>query len=317
MKVIFAGTPDIAVPTVQALHDSSHEVVAVLTRPPARRGRGRSLHPSHIAQWARQHDVPVIEAANLSEPDTVQAIAECGADLGVVVAYGALIPPSVLDMLPHGWINLHFSKLPRWRGAAPVQRAIEAGDTSTAIDVFQLEAGLDTGPIFSSQTVEIDPFITGGELLDTLAHQGAPEVVNVVTQIEAGTAICQPQSTAGMTYARMISSRDLEIDFRASATDVHNLVRAWSPKPGAWTRLPNGQRMKILNTEVGNRQDLNPGELVITRDQVIVGTAAGSVILKTVAPAGKSHMAANDWARGARLEPSTILGSESVISDAQ
>lgn len=311
MKVIFAGTPDIAVPTVQALYDSAHEVVAVLTRPPARRGRGRAVRRSPIAEWANAHGIPVIEAATLEDPDVLSAIARSSAELGVVVAYGALIPQNVLDMLDHGWINLHFSQLPRWRGAAPIQRAIEAGDTKTAIDVFQLEAGLDTGPIFFSRAVEITPHITGGELLDELSRIGAHDVVDVVSHIQAGTAISVPQSDEGKTYARMVSTPELKIDFRRTAVQIHNLVRAWAPKPGAWTILPNGRRLKILATEIGQEHNLKPGELAITHEQVAVGTGKGSLIIKTVAPAGKSHMAATDWTRGARLAPSTVLGDES------
>lgn len=316
MKVIFAGTPDIAVPTAQALNDSSHEVVAVLTRPPARKGRGRTVHPSPVARWARTQDIPVIEAATLTEPDVVQAIAQSGAQLGVVVAYGAIIPENVLNALDHGWINLHFSQLPRWRGAAPIQRAIEAGDRSTAINVFQLETGLDTGPVFFSRTVQIDPNITGGALLDELSQTGAHDVVAVVSQIEAGTAVSVPQCEEGETYARMVSTSELKIDFKDTAKRIHNLVRAWSPKPGAWTLLPNGKRLKILATAIADQQDLAPGTLEITRDHVTVGTGDGSLILTSVAPAGKAHMSATDWARGARLEPSTVLGDESETSDA-
>lgn len=312
MRVIFAGTPEVAVPTLEALNQSEHEIVAVLTRPPARRGRGRTRYPSAVGQWARDHDKALIEASSVRDPDIGRRIADCGAELGVVVAYGAIIPPQVLSSLPQGWINLHFSNLPRWRGAAPVQRAIEAGDTATAIDIFQLEEGLDTGPVFSSRPMEIDLETTGGELLESLAVQGAHDVVDVVTSIEAGVARAIAQSAEGATYAHMVSRDELQIDFDRPALEVHNHIRAWSPQPGTWTILPNRQRLKILATHpTAENFELVAGELAVTRNGVFVGTADAPLEICTVAPAGKSRMSANDWARGARLEKPAILGQES------
>lgn len=309
MRVIFAGTPEVAVPTLEALNQSEHEIVAVLTRPPARRGRGRTRYPSAVGQWARDHDLAVIEASNVRDREVSERIAECGADLGVVVAYGAIIPPQVLTSLPRGWINLHFSDLPRWRGAAPVQRAIEAGDTATAIDVFQLEEGLDTGPVYSSRPVKISLEMTGGELLGTLAEQGAHDVVDVVTGIEAGVARAITQPAEGVTYAHMVSRDELQIDFDRPALEVHNHIRAWAPRPGTWTVLPSGQRLKILSTHPATEHfELVAGELAVTRDGVFAGTADAALEIRTVAPAGKSHMSAVDWARGARLEEPAILG---------
>ncbi|MDO5729129.1 MAG: methionyl-tRNA formyltransferase [Actinomycetaceae bacterium] len=311
MKVIFAGTPDVAVPTLEALNQSDHEIVAVLTRPPARRGRGRTLYPSAVGQWALEHNCPIIEASRLVDDEIHEQIANCGAELGVVVAYGAIIPASLLAAFPHGWINLHFSDLPRWRGAAPVQRAIEAGDTVTAINVFQLEEGLDTGPVFSSRPVTIPPDISGGELLLSLAQQGAHDVVDVVTAVEAGVARAVAQPSEGATYARMVSREELEINFSRSALEIHNQIRAWSPQPGAWTILPTGQRLKIFETlPVESTTQLLPGEVETTRRAVFVGTASGVLEICSVAPAGKARMKAVDWARGARLPEQTILGKK-------
>lgn len=308
MKILFAGTPDIAVPTLAALVDSDHEVVSVLTRPPARRGRGRTLYPSDVAAWASEHDIPLIEADSVRDEEVAKQIVESGADIGVVVAYGAIIAPDVLESLPYGWINLHFSALPRWRGAAPVQRAIEAGDTATAVDVFQLEEGLDTGPVYSSRPVEIDPNINAGDLLAQLAEVGAQDVVDVVTTIEAGISNARAQSEEGATYAHMLKRDELRIDWTRSASDIHNQVRAWAPQPGAFTTLPDGKRMKILATEVVAGEGGNPGALVFQKDGVHVETGSGVLELKTVAPAGKAHMKATDWARGARLESGEKLG---------
>lgn len=308
MKILFAGTPDIAVPTLSALVQSDHEVIAVLTRTPARRRRGRTLYPSDVAVWAAENDIPLIEADSLRDEKVAQQIVNTGAQIGVVVAYGAIIPLNVLESLEHGWINLHFSALPRWRGAAPVQRAIEAGDTVTAVDVFQLEEGLDTGPIYSSRAVEIDPDINSGDLLDELAVLGAQDVVDVVTTIEAGVANARPQSDEGAVYAHRITRDDLEIDFTRPAAEVHNQVRACAPQPGAYTLLPDGKRMKILRTRLTDTDATAPGTLNFEKNAVFVDAGDKALELQVVAPAGKSHMKAADWARGARLESGDKLG---------
>ncbi|MDO5034083.1 MAG: methionyl-tRNA formyltransferase [Actinomycetaceae bacterium] len=308
MKILFAGTPDVAIPTLAALNESNHEVVAVLTRTPARRGRGRTLYPSDVSAWATENGIRVIEADSLKDPEVAKQIVETGAQIGVVVAYGALIPQSVLDSLEYGWINLHFSPLPRWRGAAPVQRAIEAGDTVTAVDIFQLEAGLDTGPVYSTRTVEIDENINAGDLLDELATIGAADVVDVVDALELGVARAVPQDEEGATYAHMIKREDLAIDFSRPARSVHNQVRATAPSPGAYTTLPDGKRLKVLQTRVTDAPATKPGALTVEKNAVFVSAADLQLELLLVAPAGKSHMRAADWARGARLSEGSVLG---------
>ena len=205
VRIIFAGTPTAAVPTLAALIDSSHEVAAVITRPPARAGRGRKLVPSPVAQLAQMHDIPVIEASHMRDAQTVEAIGAVQAALGVVVAYGALIPQHVLDMLPSGWVNLHFSDLPRWRGAAPVQRAIMAGDAETASCIFQLEAGLDTGPILSREPYVIGDD-TSDELLERMSIAGGRQMVALLDAMDAGTAAATPQDRA-MTVRRCLLHR--------------------------------------------------------------------------------------------------------------
>ncbi|WIK65083.1 methionyl-tRNA formyltransferase [Gleimia hominis] len=308
MKVLFAGTPEAAVPTLRALHESSHEVVGVLTRPSARRGRGRTLHPSPVAVFAREHELPLIEANSVKSEPVQREIQEAGAQLGVVVAYGAIIPQTLLDALEHGWINAHFSKLPRWRGAAPVQRAIEAGDTHTAVDVFELEASLDTGDIYRSEPVAISNDVTGQDLLAHMSEVAAPLVTDVVDAIAAGTAQPTGQPNSGATYAHMVDTKQLALDFTATAQQVHNKVRAWAPTPGTYTTLPDGARMKVLSTRIPGGATLRPGELQVSKHAVLVGTGSGDLELLTVAPAGKKPMRAADWARGARLGEHAILG---------
>lgn len=310
MKIIFAGTPAVAVPTLAALLESSHEVVAVLTRSAKPKKRGKAPVPSEVAAYALEKGVPVIEADSLKDPATQETVRCLQADLGVVVAYGAIIPQNMLDALPHGWVNLHFSELPRWRGAAPVQRAIEAGDTTTAVNIFQLEAGLDTGPVYFSRQVDIDPEITAGELLEQLATSGASDVVQVVDAMAAGTAKATPQSEDGATYAHMIANSELEVDFKKGALENNNKVRAFAPQPTAYTQLPDGKRLKIFKTRLSDAPvTLQPGEIHATKKQVWVGTGNGCLELISVAPAGKQQMDAAAWARGARLEPGTILGA--------
>lgn len=309
MKLIYAGTPEVAVPTLKALTSSGHEIVAVITRSAKPKGRGKTLIPSPVALWAAENNLTVIEADTLRKTEIQAQIQELNADLGVVVAYGAIIPQNVLDMPTNGWINLHFSQLPRWRGAAPVQRAIEAGDKETAVNIFQLEAGLDTGPVYYSRTVAIDSEITAGELLNDLAESGAADVVNVVNNIASGTAKSTPQDEAGATYAHMLSKADLELNFHNSALEIHNRVRACAPTPGAYTTLPDGKRLKILRTRPADTPtlELKPGQLAVTKKQVWVGTGNGILELVTVAPAGKNPMEAAAWARGARLEADTTF----------
>ncbi|MDO5721159.1 MAG: methionyl-tRNA formyltransferase [Actinomycetaceae bacterium] len=300
MKILLVGTPDVALKPFQALLESEHEIVGVLTRPPAARGRSRKLIPSAVGKWAEEHNLPTWQADNLRAEEIQRQLIDSGAQLGVVVAYGALIPESLLAAFEYGFINLHFSALPRWRGAAPVQRAIEAADETTATTVFQLETGLDTGPIYDTRIRSIEPDVDAGTLLQELSEIGARQLVDVVSSIEAGTANPQPQPEQGVTIAPKITREELVIDVHAPATVIHNFVRARSPQPGAY--LWDGQqRMKILATKPAATKELKPGQLRATKKQVFMGTGEGDLELLTLAPAGKSKMAAADWARGARI----------------
>lgn len=279
----------------------------MITRPPARRGRGKTLSPSPVAEVAAQAGVEVAETTTLKDAQIGERIAAVGADLGVVVAYGGLIPPAVLAMPTHGWVNLHFSDLPRWRGAAPVQWAIREGDATTASCVFHLEEGLDTGDIYSRVEVRIGRE-SAGELLDAMAQAGASQVLDVVDGLQAGTAVAVAQGQTGITHARRLEHADGYVSFTRSAEEEDRIIRSVTPNPGAYTMLPGGTRMKLGVATPVQRDDLEPGQLEVTKKRVSVGCAGGALILGQVAPAGKSWMDAAAWARGARPDDTMRLG---------
>ncbi len=265
------------------------------------------MHPSPVAQCATELGLNVMEAASLKGDDVAQYVHALHADLGVVVAYGGLVPAAVLDMPRHGWINLHFSDLPRWRGAAPVQWAIRAGDTTTASCVFQLEETLDTGDVYSRVTVDIADQ-NAGELLESMANSGAEQLLEVVNTIENGTAIAVPQTSQGVTVARMLTHADGFVDFAADAATTERIIRSVTPNPGAWTLLPDGRRMKIAQVTPTSSTSLGPGRLVVTKNSVEVGCSDTCLRLDTVAPAGKGWMDGAAWARGARPTADFALG---------
>lgn len=279
----------------------------MITRPPARRGRGKTLYPSPVAEVAARAGVEVAETTTLKSAQIGERIAAVDADLGVVVAYGGLIPPAVLQMPTHGWVNLHFSDLPRWRGAAPVQWAIREGDATTASCVFHLEEGLDTGDVYSRVEVRIGRE-SAGELLDAMAQAGASQVLDVVDGLQAGTAVAVAQSETGITHARRLEHADGYVSFTRSAEEEDRIIRSVTPNPGAYTMLPGGTRMKLGVATPVERDDLEPGQLEITKKQVSVGCSDGALVLGQVAPAGKSWMDAAAWARGARPDDTMRFG---------
>lgn len=279
----------------------------MITRPPARRGRGKKLYPSPVAEVAARAGVEVAETTTLKSTQIGERIAAVDADLGVVVAYGGLIPPAVLQMPTHGWVNLHFSDLPRWRGAAPVQWAIREGDATTASCVFRLEEGLDTGDVYSRVEVRIGRE-SAGELLDAMAQAGASQVLDVVDGLQAGTAVAVAQSETGITHARRLEHADGYVSFTRSAEEEDRIIRSVTPNPGAYTILPGGTRMKLGVATPVERDDLEPGQLEITKKQVSVGCSGGALVLGQVAPAGKSWMDAAAWARGARPDDTMRFG---------
>lgn len=309
MRLLFAGTPDTAVPSLRALIASDHEVVGVLTRPDARAGRGRRLVASPVKETAAAHGIPVFTPDHPREPDFVGALRELAPDACPVVAYGAILPQDVLDVPDHGWINLHFSLLPAWRGAAPVQRAIMAGDEVTGASTFRIEAGLDTGPIFGLMTEAVRPTDTAGDLLARLAEAGAGLLVATMDGIADGSLTAQPQAAEGVSQAPKLSVAEARIEWSHPALAINRLIRGCTPDPGAWTTF-RGERLGIGPIEAvePDQPTLPPGRLLADKKSVIVGTGTGPVLLGVVQPQGRRPMAAADWARGARIDVGEDLG---------
>jgi methionyl-tRNA formyltransferase len=288
---------------------SRHEVVAVLTRPDARAGRGRSLRRSPVAGRADAAGIPVLQPRSPREPEFLEQLAALEVDCAPVVAYGALVPQAALDVPRHGWVNLHFSLLPAWRGAAPVQHAIMAGDEMTGAATFRLEAGLDTGPVFGVVTEPIGPRDTAGDLLDRLAVSGAGLLVATLDGIEDGELVAEPQPADGISLAPRIETADARIDWALPAIVVDRRVRGVTPAPGAWTTW-RGDRLRVGPVEPApGAPALEPGELAVHGAAVFVGAGNGAVRLGEVQPAGKRMLPAADWARGARPAPGERLGA--------
>lgn len=302
MRLVVAGSPAAAVPTLRRLAASDHEIAAVLTRPPTPQGRKRVLTPTPVAQVAAELGLPVIEASRVDATVTEQ-LAGLDLDLGVIVAYGALLRRAALDVPQHGWVNLHFSDLPAYRGAAPVQRAVMAGDTRTAATVFQLVEALDAGPVFASEPFDIDAEATSGEVLAAMAEVGADVVARVVDGIADGSATASDQ-VGEPTTAPKTTIDDGHVDFARPAAVVHAHVRGVTPEPGAFAHLGDA-RVKLLRASRfptgGPEQSapsLAPGALRLDDGRLLVGTADGPLVLTEVQPAGKKPMDAAAWARG-------------------
>ncbi|UZN05191.1 methionyl-tRNA formyltransferase [Cellulomonas sp. S1-8] len=313
MRLLFAGSPAAAVPSLEALLGSRHEVVAVLTRPDARVGRGRTLQPSAVAAVAHEHGLPVLAPPSLRTPQAAAQIAELGVDAAPVVAYGVLVPAGLLDVPVHGWVNLHFSLLPAWRGAAPVQHAVMAGDEVTGASTFRLEEGLDTGPVYGTLTETIRPTDTSGDLLGRLSVAGAQLLVQTLDALEDGALDPVAQPGDGVSLAPKLTPEDARVRWTHPSSAVDRRIRGCTPAPGAWTTLPDGQRLGLGPVRpVPDVTDLRPGEVRADKRDVLVGTAAGAVRLGDVTAPGKRPMAAADWARGARLAPGTTLGASAA-----
>ncbi|MFI7026688.1 methionyl-tRNA formyltransferase [Micromonospora sp. NPDC049900] len=301
MRVIFAGTPAVAVPALAAVAASRHELVAVVTRPDAPAGRGRGLQRSPVGAWADEHGVEVLTPARPREPEFLDRLRELAPDCVPVVAYGALVPPVALEIPRHGWVNLHFSLLPAWRGAAPVQHAVLHGDELTGASVFQLEEGLDTGPVYGTLTDEIRPVDTSGDLLERLADSGSGLLVAVLDALEDGTARAEPQPADGVSLAPKLTVEDARVRWADPAFAVDRRIRACTPAPGPWTTFRD-ERVKLGPvTPAPDGPDLKPGELLVEKARVLAGTATVPVRLGEVRAAGKRAMPATDWARGVRV----------------
>ncbi len=308
MRVVFAGTPDVAVPALQALIDSpDHEVVGVIARPDAVSGRGRKVSRAPVAELADAHGLDVFTPRRLSEPDVGERLRAWAPDCGAVVAYGGLVPPALLTLPTHGWINLHFSILPAWRGAAPVQAAIAAGDEVTGASTFLLEEGLDTGPVFGVITEEIKATDTSGDLLGRLSISGSGLLVATLDGIADGLLSPVPQSASGVSHAPKITVDDAHIRWDLPAHIVDRRIRAHTPAPGAWATLDDA-RIKIGPVALADSDDAPaPGHLIVGKKEVMVGTATSPIRLGLVQPPGKKPMPAADWARGARIADGQVL----------
>ncbi|WP_104092329.1 methionyl-tRNA formyltransferase [Arthrobacter sp. GMC3] len=296
MRVLFAGTPAVALPSLEALLAAGHEIVAVLTRPDAPLGRKRVLTPSPVAARALELGLPLIRA-NKIDAEAAAAIASHAPEVAAIVAYGAIIPESALSIPEHGWINLHFSLLPAWRGAAPVQHSVINGDEVTGASTFLLEKGLDTGPVYGTMTESIMPTDTSAELLERLSHSGAVLLAQTIDALAAGR-IAGVAQQGEISLAPKLTLEDGHVLWTNPALAINRRIRGVTTEPGAWTLLA-GQRFKL--GPVAPRPDvtdLAPGHLRVDGKSVLVGTGSHAVELISVQPAGKKLMNANDWARG-------------------
>lgn len=315
MRLLFAGTPAAAVPSLEALLGSRHEVVAVLTRPDARSGRGRTLSASPVKQLALEAGLDVLEPRRLRDEGVREALERLDIDAAPVVAYGNLVPPELLDLPAHGWVNVHFSVLPAWRGAAPVQHALIAGDQVTGATTFRLDEGLDTGAVLGTLTETVRPRDTSGDLLGRLAQVGAGLLVRTLDALEDGILVPTPQGLDGVSHAPKIEVDDARVRWGHPSHAVDRRIRGCTPAPGAWTTLPDGSRLGLGPVvPVPGVDGLAPGQVRAGKSEVLVGTAGGAVRLGEVTPAGKRAMAAADWVRGARLDDATVLGANGEVS---
>ncbi|MGW6977088.1 methionyl-tRNA formyltransferase [Streptomyces sp. NPDC054952] len=313
MKLVFAGTPEVAVPALDALIASGrHEVAAVVTRPDAPAGRGRRLVASPVAERAEEAGIEVLKPTRPRDPEFQARLREIDPDCCPVVAYGALLPKSALEIPRRGWVNLHFSLLPAWRGAAPVQQSIMAGDQVTGASTFQIEEGLDSGPVYGILTEEVRPTDTSGDLLTRLAFAGAGLLAATMDGIEDGTLRAVEQPADGISHAPKITVEDARIDWKAPALRADRVVRGCTPAPGAWTVF-RGERLKLISVGlVPDHTDLEPGVLAPAKNNVYVGTGSHAVELLWVQPQGKKPMKGADWARGVRIAPGERLGGVDV-----
>ena len=312
MRVVFAGTPEVALPALNAIVASAHELVGVVTRPDAPAGRGRRLTPSPVARRGEELGVPVLRPEHPRDPDFQAELRSLAPACCPVVAYGALLPQSALDIPEHGWVNLHFSCLPAWRGAAPVQHAIWAGDEVTGATTFRIVKELDAGPTFGVMTERVRPRDTAGDLLARLAEGGAGLLVATLDGIEDGSLEARPQPSEGVSLAPKISVEDAEVDWTEPAVAVDRRIRACTPAPGAWTTYA-GQRVKLGLVDVSGPDPdlpsgLAPGDLVVRKAEVLVGTGTVPIRLGEVKAFGARTMAAEDWARGVRPGPGSRFG---------
>ena len=301
MRIGVAATPDVAIPTLNWLLQSDHEIALIITQPDRPSGRGQILQQTAVAEWAHNHQIPVVK------PESSQELVGKVEDLDLVltIGYGVLLPESILSLPKNGFLNLHFSLLPAYRGAAPAQRALHNGEVVTGVTVFQLDKGMDTGPIFAQKSITIDPSWRSFELLNELASLGPDVVKRSIEMIESGKS--SSVQVGNSSNAPKISKAEAKIDFTQDSTLIANAIRAFTYEPGAWT-LWKGESFKICATGVSNTSSGTPGQILVIDKSVFVSTGSGAIELLRVIPAGKKEMDAIDWARGARLTGGEIFG---------
>jgi methionyl-tRNA formyltransferase len=305
LRLVFMGTPDFAVPTLVDLVGGGHDVLAVYTRAPRPAGRrGLELTPSPVSRQAQRFGIPVSTPKTLRDSDAAAAMRAHGADATVVVAYGLILPEAILEVFPLGCFNLHASLLPRWRGAAPIHRAIMAGDKETGVSIMKMEEGLDTGPVAQERRVPISPDVTTGDLHDELARLGANLMLVALGALERGSLHLTPQASAGVTYANKIGKDETRVDWMKPWQEVHNHCRGLSPFPGAWCELPGAGRVRILRTTKGSGEG-QPGRVL--DDKLTIACGTGSVRLVEVQRAGGKPMAADEFLRGIPVVRASVL----------
>jgi len=302
MRLGVAATPEVALPTLNWVQTSAHTLVRVISQPDKPSGRGQEMHSSPVSQWAKANSIDLINPATVAEIDT--ALSDL--DLLITIGYGRILPAQTLSIPKHGCINLHFSLLPKFRGAAPVQRAIEAGERESGVTVFALDPGMDTGPIYTSITVPIEPTMRSYELLEKLSVIGVTALENALIAIESRVAPV-PQ-TGQASVAAKITREEAALDWNASSRALHNKIRAFYPQPQAWTNF-RGQPLKISSAKIAVTDiKLEPGELKVEGNDCLIGTGDACLVLEKLTPAGKKEMSALDWSRGARFESSERCG---------
>jgi methionyl-tRNA formyltransferase len=307
LRIVFMGTPDFAVPTLSEIAAARHEIAAVYTQPPRPADRGMAPRKSPVHVFAETLSIPVQVPQSLNDAEAQQVLRDYGANVVVVVAYGLILPRPVLEAARHGCLNLHGSALPRWRGAAPMQRAIMAGDAETAVTIMRMDEGLDTGPVCLKEPIAIPPNMTAGELHDRMAVEGAGLMVRALAALERDSLDCVPQAREGATYASKIKKSECRIDFRGPATAIHNLIRGLSPSPGAWfeagTSTPP-ERIKVLRATVVEG-DGPPG--TVLDNALTIACGGGAIRFLEVQRAGRRPMPASEFLRGFELPPGTRL----------
>lgn len=317
MKIAFAGTPEVAKTVIAGILNSPHDVALVLTKPDTPQGRGRKLTTSAVGRFASDQGIKILKPESIKNNPTevIKALQDNEVDIVVVVAYGLLIPPKLLEVPKYGWINLHYSLLPKWRGAAPVQRAIANGDSQIGVCVFKIQAGIDDGPIAKIQALDITGNETAGEALGRLSNLGVELLLTTLEEVETDNVSWKEQDHQNSTYAPRINKNDAEINWTDSAENIHNLVRACAPNPGAWTHT-NGEKILVIRTKLVMDQKIlpfdlpiSPGKIKNTKNSLYVGTADGVLEIIELKAAGKKQMRASDWARGVREIDKQVWGS--------